>query len=143
MSEGIAAKGTVLALGDGGGPEVFTQIAEVTSIAGPGLTADMLDVSSHSSPSSYREFVKGMKDAGEITLEINYAPGNATHKNAVGGLLDQFSKDQANWELTFSDAALTKWSFAAIVSAFEPSAPFDDKLTASITLKLTGVPTLV
>ncbi len=98
-----------------------------------------------SSPGAFREFVKGLRDGGEVTLEINYAPANATHKNASGGLLAEYlgNDNTRNWKLIFSDAANTEWAFTGFVKSFEVSAPVDDLLTASVTIKVSGQPTLV
>jgi hypothetical protein len=45
--------------------------------------------------------------------------------------------------LRFPDIAATEWTFSGYVTKFEPGAPFEGKLTASVSIKLTGVPTLV
>lgn len=45
--------------------------------------------------------------------------------------------------LRFPDIAATEWTFSAFVTKFEPSTPFEGKMTASVSLKLTGVPVLV
>jgi predicted secreted protein len=48
-----------------------------------------------------------------------------------------------NCILRFPDVAATEWTFSTYVTKFEPGAPFDGKMTASVSLKLTGVPVLV
>ena len=40
MSEGVIGLGTLLKIGDGDTPEVFTAIGEVKDITGPGLTRE-------------------------------------------------------------------------------------------------------
>jgi hypothetical protein len=45
--------------------------------------------------------------------------------------------------LRFPDVAATEWTFSAFVNKFEPGAPFEGKLTASVSLKISGVPVLV
>lgn len=121
-----------------------TIIAQVTNISGPGLSADTIDVTSHDSTSGYREFLQGLKDGGEVTLDLNYDPAGATHKNASGGLLYAYEQGtQDNYALVFPDAATTVWVLPAIVTAFEVGAPMDNKLSASATLKISGKPTLV
>lgn len=121
-----------------------TIIAQVTNISGPGLSADTIDVTSHDSTSGYREFLQGLKDGGEVTLDLNFDPAGATHKNASGGLVYAYEQGtQDNYALVFPDAATTVWVLPAIVTAFEVGAPMDNKLSASATLKVTGKPTLV
>ena len=139
----MAAFGTTLGIGDGGGPETFTTIAQVRTSSGPGLSADTIEVSHHESTGGWRTFVAGMKDGGEVGLDLLFDPVAATHKDASGGLLDLLdSGAENNFELTFSDTASTTWTFAGLVTGFEPTAPYDGELTASVSIKVTGQPTL-
>lgn len=120
-----------------------TTIAEVTDITPPELSRDTTEVTHHESPSKWREFIKILKDAGEVSLSINYIPTNSTHNSSTGMLAD-FANDSTNdtWTLVFSDSTATTWSFAGMLTKFSPKAPIDDRLTADITIKVTGVPTL-
>jgi predicted secreted protein len=132
---GIDARGTTLSRGDGDTPEEFTPIANITSLTPSGITRDILDVTAHDSEDGYREFVGGLKDPGEVSFDVNYDP--AVHDF----LIEDFdSTDPVNYEISFPDGTL--WQFPAIITGFEPDAPFDNKLTASITLKVTGKPQL-
>lgn len=134
----INAFGTKLYRGGTAG----TAIAQVTNITGPNLKRSMLDVSSHDSTGGWPEFIGGMFDSSEIKLDINYDPAGATHKNAAGGLIADFVSGTAvTYALKFSDAATTTWSQTCIVSAFEPKAPMKDKLSASVTLQVSGAVT--
>ena len=143
MTIAIDAHGTLLKLGDGGGPEVFTTVAEVTDISGPSMTLDPIDVTSHDSTAAYREFIGGLLDAGEVTLTINYVPTAGTHDATTGLIADMVARVVRNFQLVFPDSGTTTWSFAALITAFEPAEPIDDKLAADVTLKLSGQPTLV
>jgi len=49
----VAAFGTLLKIGDGGGPESFTTIAEVRTLGGPELSRDTVDVTSHDSTANW------------------------------------------------------------------------------------------
>lgn len=121
-----------------------TAIVQVREISGPGLSLDTEDVTAHDSTGGWEEVVGTILRSGEVTLEIVYDPAAATHKNAAGGLIaDLVGRASTTYSLVFPDAASTTWSFTAFVTGFEPSAPHDGALTASVTLKLTGQPTLV
>jgi predicted secreted protein len=133
------AFGTLLKRGDGGGPETFATVAQVTNITGPGLSADTVDVTAHDSPSGFREFIATLVDTGEVTLELVFDPDHATH---IALRTDMVAKILRNFQLIFPDTTNTQWDFAAFVTGLEPSAPVDGALTASATLKLSGVPTL-
>lgn len=89
---------------------------------------------------AWRDVVPTLKDGGEISMELSFVPGNATQSGTAGVLLDQKNKTLRNFKITWPDA--TVLAFPAYVTSFKPSAPVDGKLAASVTLKLTGAPTL-
>lgn len=132
---GENAFGTQLKRGDGEASETFTAIADVTNIGGPGLSRETLDVTSHGSPNAYMQFLGGLKDPGEVSADINYQP------SAHDFLVEDFEDNEPrNYQLVFPDT--TTWTFPAILTGFEPEAPYDDKLSASLTFKVSGKPTL-
>lgn len=138
-----AARGTLLKQGDGASPEVFTTIAQVVSIGGPSLSLDPIDVTNMSSEDGWKEAVGGLLDGGEISLEINYDPAHVTHNASAGLIKDMEDRTVRNFQLVFSDSDNTVWIIPALVTGFEPGAPVDAKLSASVTLKVSGKPTLV
>lgn len=142
MTEAISAFGTLLKIGDGGSPENFTTIAEVKDISLSHFARDMIDVTTHSSTEGWREFMAGLKSGGEVTFEINFLPTDATHSYAAGLLHDWEGGTLRNFKIVLTDAGNTTWTFAAIVSDFVPKAPVSGALTAAVTLKLSGKPTL-
>jgi predicted secreted protein len=142
MTEAISAFGTLLKIGDGGSPENFTTIAEVKDISLPHFARDMIDVTTHSSTEGWREFMAGLKSGGEVTFEINFLPTDATHSYSAGLLHDLEGGTLRNFQVVLTDAGNTTWTFGAIVSDFTPKAPVAGALTAAVTLKLSGKPTL-
>jgi len=121
-----------------------TEYAQVTNISGPGLSLDTEDVTSHDSTGGWEEVVGTILRSGEITLDLEFDPANATHKYAAGGLTyDLVQKTAIEFTLVFPDAATTTWTFNALVVGFEPAGPVGGALTATAKFKLTGQPTLV
>lgn len=143
MSNAIAAKGTLLKMGDGASPEVFNTIAEVTNVDPPKLSAKMLDTTNHSSTGGWEEKLPGILSGGQVSFDINYIPTDSTH-GATTGLLKAL-KDRLlkNFKVVFPDSPATTWTFAGYVSEFAAGAPVDGKLAAKVTIDVTGVPTLV
>ena len=120
-----------------------TAIANVSNISGPGLSLDTEDVTSHDSTGGWEEVVGTILRSGEITLDIIYDPDNATHKYAAAGLLhDLVSRTAQTYNLYFSDSTPAPWQFSALVTGFNPGMPVGGALTASVTMKITGAPTL-
>jgi predicted secreted protein len=146
MTDALFAFGTVLKMGDGETEETFTAIAEVVSISGPSFSLDTEDVTSHDSTGGWEEMIATVLRSGEVTLDLNYVPTADTHDADTGLLAAKLARRLVNWQLIFPDALLevdrTTWEFAGYVTAFEPSAPHDGKLAASVTIKPTGVMTL-
>lgn len=134
-SSGVAAWGTQFHWND-------THIAELTSISGPSETMDPIDLTSHDSPSTYREFVAGLRDGGEITIEGNFIKGDAAgqidmHEDFQNGQAQSFELEMPNYDE--NDPAYTG---TGLITAFSLSFPFDDKISFSATIKITGKPTL-
>lgn len=126
----------------GGLAEVFTTIAQVRNISGPGLSLDVEDVTTHDSTGAWEEVVATVLRSGEVTLDLVWDPATPTHSNGVGLLAVMPRRATRNFKVIFPDTGATTWSFAAEVVSFEPDAPHDGALTASVTLKLSGEVTL-
>lgn len=116
-----------------------TSIAQVSAISGPGLSLDTEDVTSHDSEDGWEEVVGTILRSGEISLDLVFDPAEATH---VALWTDMESREANTYSLVFPDDANTTWAFSALVTGFEPDEPHDGALTASVTLKITGKPTL-
>lgn len=138
----IMATGTELQIGDGGDPEQFDTIAEVRTLQISGTSVERIDVTNHGSTGGYREFLSGLKDPGEVTFTINYVPTEGTHDAQTGLLAELSGGTTRNYKVVWPDISNTTWSFAALVTGFTPSAPADGALTADVTLKISGAPTL-
>jgi hypothetical protein len=69
--------GSQFMIGDGGAPEVFTAVAEVKTITGPALVRDTPDATHMASPEKWREYIAGLRDAGEVSMTVNCIPGSA------------------------------------------------------------------
>lgn len=140
-----AAFGAELQMEDTPGGGMFTAIAHVQDITGPSLSQDTADVTAHDSPGRWEEHVGTILRSGEVTFDIVYDPADGTH-DASTGLLDALESDTAggrDYKLIFSDTANTTWTFPALVTGFEPGNPVADGRSASVSLKITGAPTLV
>lgn len=112
-------------------------IGEITNIGGIELTADSVEMTSHDSANKYREYLQGLRDGGEITVEGNAVPADLGQAE----INTQFNASSAVAAvLTFPDAS--NWTAQVIVTQWKPSdAPVDGKLAFSATFKVTGKPT--
>lgn len=88
-------------------------IADLTSIGEIGLENSEIDVTTLDSPSNYKEFIAGFKDAGELSFE-----GFCKTEQNVSDLLalaDGQTVEQ--WQIIFPSGA--KWFFAGFVKTFK------------------------
>lgn len=116
-------------------------IAELTNIGGIEISLDAIDVTSHQSADSFKEYVGGLLDVGEVSIEGNFIPGDTNGQ--VGLLTDMLAKTLQSFVIAFPAATGTTWSFSALVTKFKAAdAPVDGVLPFSASLKISGKPTL-
>jgi hypothetical protein len=133
----IPAYGTLLKLGDGGGPETFTTIMELTKIGGPKLSLKEEDATHHGSD-GWEEVIGTILSGGEIPVEANWIPSDATQNKTTGVLAQLLGRTKKNWKMVLPDSAVTTFSFKAIVKGFEGDADVTSKLKLNFTLKISG-----
>jgi len=135
MSDGLHGHGAILTLGG-------TAIGNIISIGGPDMSKDAIDKSTMDSTNKWREFFGGMKDGGEISLEINY---DGTALGTANLLAAQMTETAQSVALVFPDGtnstASSDFSFSGFLTALGHAIPLDDKVTQSVTIKVTGTPT--
>lgn len=113
-------------------------IAELTNITGPSEKADTIDSSNLAS--TFRTFIVGLRDAGDLSLEGNLYPGDALGQVAMHA--DLASGTERAYVLTFPPAMGASMSFQGLVTAFSTGTPMEGKVPFSATIKISGVPTL-
>jgi predicted secreted protein len=128
-----ASHGTLLKRGDGGSPENFATIAEVLDISGPALALGTEEATSHDS-NFWREYVPTLLEGGEVSFDINYFE----HTTQVNLRTDMLNRTRRNFQVVFPTSPAKTFSFAAYVTGFELSAPVEGKLTASVSLQISG-----
>lgn len=137
MTDALIGKGTLLKRGDGATPtEAFTTVGEIISISGPEQSLDTVDATNMDSASSTREYIAGLIDSGEVSFEMNFLPATATQTNVRDDLTNRTLR---NFQIIWPDTGNTQVDFAAFVTSVSRSTPLDDRMTASITLKISGV----
>lgn len=114
----------------------FTAIANVTNVSGPEMERETYDVTAHDSTDGWREFIGGLKDGGEVSLELNYDP--RVHDDLVADFEDVEPRD---YKIVFPQN-LGTWELKAVMTGFSQEAPVDDKLSAELTFKVSGKPTI-
>lgn len=137
----VAAINTFLKRGNAASPETFATVAQVRSITGPGISGNVVDITTHSATDPWRTKIVTLLDAGTVAFDISFIPTDATHSHTSGLLADFEARTLRNWQLVFPDLTATTWAFTGYVTKFSNSEPVDGVLTASIEITITGKPT--
>lgn len=142
-------KGAELQRGDGASPENFVSVMGIKSISGPSMSRDMHDTTDVSSD-TFREFVGGLVDGGEIQFEANFLPRDPTQYQEDGGIMGEFDMSSCdsrrNWRITIPDCVgepESHFEFAAVLQSMNVEMPQDDLMSFSGSLKVSGRPRLV
>jgi hypothetical protein len=115
-----------------------TAIANILSISGPNQTRAAVDITAMDSASGAMEFIAGLADPGETSFDLLFegtSGGQYTTLNALyqGGSTNHF-------HISFADGA--NWYCKGVLTSLGHTIPLDDKMTASITIKHSGAPTV-
>jgi len=135
-TSGIKSHGTKLSIGDGGSPEVFSNLPEGTAVPVFGGTKGLIDATSHDTTGFMDYIPKAVADGNELKITSNYRPGDTDVAKFMAAYTDQLHH---NFKVTFSDTKTA--TFAGIVLGWEvdPS-ELDGMVKASFTIKMTSEP---
>lgn len=117
-----------------------TVLAELTSIKGPKIKIDTKEVTSNDSSAAFKEFIATLGDGGEITIDGNFIVGDTAGQIAF--ITDTLARTKRTAIITAPSVGAFTWTFSAIATDYEPSFPYDNKLSFTATLKITGTPVL-
>lgn len=143
MPEGISAQGTLVARSPDpnwppsspvGGVATFTNIAELKDITPPGLTRNALETTTHNEADD--SYIVGIRRHGDLGLNMNFVPSNATHDHSTGLQKAWFDGTRDIYKITYPDG--TAWLFSGFVTNVSPTAPVDEVLEADVTIRPTG-----
>jgi hypothetical protein len=131
--------GTLLKRGDGASPEVFTTIPEIFSITGPSGATDLKDATHMQSVA--KEYILGLPDFGEYAVEMNWIVNNTVQEGLRSDFINRVTR---NFKLEDHGASPAEvWTIVGLVTGFSLAFPADDKVVATVTIKITGAPTIV
>ena len=100
--------------------------AEILDVGGPESSRESVDIS-HQGTVGGRRFLPGdLHDNGEATFDVHFNPDT------------DYPIDTLPEVITITWPAGATWAFNAFMTIHGPSAPLEDKMIASITLKVDG-----
>ena len=132
-----SAKGTIVKLGNGASPEIFSTIGQMRSMSGPTTTATVQDVTTHSTAGNWTEKLATLIDPGTMSFPINYDSADATHQFATGLWQLMINLTQKNFQVVFP-ANIGYMELAAYLTSHAFDCPVDNVLQANIELTIYG-----
>jgi predicted secreted protein len=118
-------------------PDVWFELGEVTNVTPPNETVDVIDATHMASPNRYREFIQGLIDAGEGSIEVNWVAGGATDDYVFAWRAAGETRDM---RITTNNN--TTYTFPSFVTGWAPQMPVDGKMAATLTVKAAGAITV-
>lgn len=116
-------------------------VAELSAINGIEISVDSVDVTTHESADSFKEYLPGLLDAGDVTLEGFFDYTDTTGQQAM--LTDAYARTSRTGVITFPSATGTTWTFTGFITNIKiGDAPVDNAIPFEATIKVTGKPTL-
>lgn len=122
----------------------YTDIAALTEIGEFGVgEGDDIDVTSHDSPDGYREFIRGLVDAGEISFTGQWNAA-ASQQLPIGGAQTGITLGPTTtldyFRITLP-STLGTWTGQGYWKSFMLNPQLDDLLEFSGAIKVSGKPT--
>lgn len=106
---------------------------EVNDITPPSNSVDLVEATHMASPNGDKEFILGLNDPGECSFTLNFVPGS------TADLMYQSVKAarvKVKVRITFPNAVT--WTFSGLLTAYQPSIPTADRMSATVTFKVSG-----
>lgn len=131
----LASHNTLLQVGNGASPEVFTTISEIGDWDPPGFMRNTFKTTAQNDTTD--TFISGgLMTTNEFTVQISYRPSDPTHDKNTGLIYAVRSGVRKNYRCLYPDAS--GLTFNAYIVDFQPKALNDGVLTAQVKFRPTG-----
>ena len=106
-------------------------VGGLTDISIPETTADIIDITSHSSSSGFKEKILGLKDTADLSFTANFIKGD------VGQVYVRTNQGASTtFEIALPNGV--KWTGSCILNGCSGSIPVDGKVTFTFKLAISG-----
>lgn len=121
-------------------PGGWFELGKVNNISPPNEQVDQVERTHMKSPNRTKQYVAGLKDPGDMTVGINYLPGNDTDTYII-----EWRKTNENREVEIGYAeSLVADSFEGFPLGFAPGGlDASGLMTADLNLKVAGAVTRI
>lgn len=108
-------------------------LGQVVGFNGPSGSAGKIDVTNLGSTA--KEFLMGIRDEGEISLDVIYDPADA---GQAGAFADRGTRTRRAWGIALTDGSSNLIKGLGYMSGFAVTGAVDDAVKASLTISITG-----
>jgi len=130
MTNAVSSVGALLKKYTGA---AWVSVGEVTTITGPSMSRETIDVTSLASTGRYREFIAGFRNPGTLTFTMNFT--RADYAAMKADFEDNTAKD---YELILPDDDKTSLEFSALVTELPLNLDPGSQITCNVSLQITG-----
>jgi len=128
-------------LGDDAEPSVLFEMTQVKSFTLPQDEVEQVETSHLKSPGRRREYAPGMIEGGEFEVVLNFRAGSDTDQAAQEALN---SGDTRPFKAVIPERGVPVWDISGdcvVVGYDRGEVNIDDAMEATLTCKITGLPT--
>ena len=112
---------------------LWKAIAEITSIKGPGMKRDTIEVTNLDSTGGWKEFIAGFREGGTVSLSMNFT------RDSYDLMMADFESDVVqNYEIVLPDDVATSFEFEGYVTELPLNITVKDAVSADCTIMVTG-----
>jgi hypothetical protein len=117
-------------------PEVLTALEEVRTVSNVGKTNTLVDATNFDSPAGTREYIAGLADGDEVTIECNYIPAAVMQGVAIGAV-DNRQTRQCRLTYTVSSPE-RRFTFNGVFLGYSIAPSSTEINTITFTVKISG-----
>lgn len=120
-------------------PNSYDTIGQVVSVSGPDGNVPEIDVTHLLSTG--KEYIGGLPDFGNVAMEVIWDPATTANKHSEIWT-DFLAQTVDGYRIFLTDSPQSTITFNAYPSQYSVNLAVDDKVGATISLRVTGSPTL-
>lgn len=140
MTTNAFVSGFTVARATTASPASYNAITEVFGLSGLGQTNELIDAT-HFGSAGNREYIGGLADGQEITIECNYIANDASQEAFVTAVKN---KETHAFQVTVTDSSPNVvYTFSGVCLGWVISPAVDDRNTIAFTVKISGDITVV
>lgn len=133
-TEAAIGYGTYFEVETSAGSGVYTELGEVTNITPPNLSVDQIETTHTRSPARTKEFISGLTDPSDMSVEMNYVTGGDTDDFILAW---RASGESRSCRIKHNQNSAID-TFPAFILGYQTTIPVGDKKSATLNLKVAG-----